>query len=277
MSDRGFDYHAIHVMAVISSSSDDLGCLLLECVDSLNTRNTFFCGLYRCLTCFNRLSLFTTCANASTTALRIFARDSELRTLPGFSLNPYRVSHFRFHGLKEHKVLARTEAHVPWYSVAVPCALVDLLIKERMPAKLGDCVPEHRLPRVIVYNPPVSSPSPPLDHTPILTRTPNRNPHPRLGVEYRIDQLLQYVKKEEKKAKSKYKDVLRLNQELQIRAVKEIGLSGGGISTNTNSPRSYDDQGPRYIEKIEGVTGEGYRFHQRVCAFCGDTTAKRSS
>lgn len=70
--------------------------------------------------------------------LRIFARDSELRTLPGFSLNPYRVSHFRFHGLKEHKVLARTEAHVPWYSVAVPCALVDLLIKERMPALSGD-------------------------------------------------------------------------------------------------------------------------------------------
>ena len=146
-----------------------------------------------------------------------------------------------------------------------------------MPAKLGDCVPEHRLPRVIVCKPPVPSPSPPLNHTPILARTPNRNTHPRLGVEYRIDQLLQYVKKEEKKAKSKYKDVLRLNQELQIRAVKEIGLSGGGISTNTNSSRSYDDQGPRYIEKIEGVAGEGYRFQCRVCAFCGYTTAKRSS
>ena len=77
----------------------------------------------------------------------------------------------RHHGLKEHKVLARTEAHVPWYSVAVPCALVDLLIKER------------------------------LTHL--------------MGVDYRIDQLLQFVKQEIKRVRQKYNAALNQSQLLR--------------------------------------------------------------
>ena len=75
-------------------------------------------------------------------------------------------------------------------------------------------------------------------------------------MDYRINQLLQIVKQEIKKLRQKYLQAQNQSQLIAIRAAKEIGLSGGTMSANDNFPSFYEDA-PRYIEKIEGLPGEG--------------------